>query len=447
MTQSDTITEQVDTVRLEFLIALTRGEPLVVVKAPPGSGKTRLILEGAAVLRNRGGRVAIAAQTNTQADDICRRLAKEFPFDVIRFVSGTTPGALDLGERVTRVTARADLPDGPTIAVGTASKWLFAEPEPAFDHLLIDEAWQLAHADLMLLDQVAARFVMVGDPGQIAPVVPIDTARWATSDSPPHVSAPELILGAALEPEPVVLELPATFRLPHDSVPLIRDFYDFHFEAAAQPGDRSVTFTSASQDAPVDPVLSLLEEGSICAAVLPTPPEGPPLEDDAELAAAVVAIAERMLERGGSLTIDDTETQVEARHIGFCATHRLMNARIFDTLPDQMKQSCMVDTAERWQGIEAPLMIIVHPVSGTTRPSTFDLQTERLCVMASRHKVGLVVVTRDHIGATLAEMIPSAEQHVGLPDATGAGLFKQRRFWEELTEGNRTVALDAVKLT
>ena len=46
------------------------GGPLAVVKAPPGSGKTFTLIRVLAELVRRGLRVAVAAQTNNQADDI-----------------------------------------------------------------------------------------------------------------------------------------------------------------------------------------------------------------------------------------------------------------------------------------------------------------------------------------------------------------------------------------
>ena len=48
--------------------------PLVVLQAPPGSGKTHVLLRAAALAQHRGLRVAVATQTNNQADDLCRRL-------------------------------------------------------------------------------------------------------------------------------------------------------------------------------------------------------------------------------------------------------------------------------------------------------------------------------------------------------------------------------------
>jgi hypothetical protein len=60
--------------------------------------------------------------------------------------------------------------------------------------------------------------------------------------------------------------------------------------------------------------------------------------------------------------------------------------------------------------------------------------------MASRHQVGLIVVTRDHLPVTLAEMTPAAEQHVGLPDVVGQGHARHEEFWERLSEAGRVVA-------
>lgn len=441
MSNVSSLEERVDSVRRDLLTAVAEDEPLVIVKAPPGSGKTRVILEAAAFLRFRGQRVAVAGQTNSQVDDICKRLDEQFSFDAVRFCSSKTSIRPHLGDQIEWIDRGPGLPTGPTIVVATAAKWgWYGPPNAPFDWLLIDEAWQLAFADFMLLDQVAPRMVMVGDPGQIAPVVSIDTARWATSDAPPYVAAPELLLNAD-GVETVELELPASYRLPHDSVIAVGEFYDFKFDAWAEPGKRTVNWMEARDPSALDSVLNALVGRSIIAATIATPPEGPPLEEDRELAEFAVDIVRRMVERGGILEIDDTTAELRPSDIGLCATHRRMNARMAEALGGDLAGDVLVDTAERWQGLERPIMVIVHPVSGTTDPSGFDLQTERLCVMASRHKVGLIVVSRDHIKATLDELIPVAEQHVGLPDITGRGLGRQKAFWDDLVEAGAVISV------
>ena len=61
--------------------------------------------------------------------------------------------------------------------------------------------------------------------------------------------------------------------------------------------------------------------------------------------------------------------------------------------------------------------------------------------MASRHQVGLLVVSRDHVGAALDEFSPAAEQGVGLRDRAGGGLERNRDFWALLTERGRIAPL------
>src|SRR5262245_49400892 len=75
-------------------------ERLQIVKAPPGAGKTYLLLRLVEAAHARNLRVAVATFTNAQADDICRRLAADFPsVPVTRFLSHRALDP-DLGPRV-----------------------------------------------------------------------------------------------------------------------------------------------------------------------------------------------------------------------------------------------------------------------------------------------------------------------------------------------------------
>ena len=57
--------------------------------------------------------------------------------------------------------------------------------------------------------------------------------------------------------------------------------------------------------------------------------------------------------------------------------------------------------------------------------------------MASRHKVGLIVITRDHVGKTLKSFIPEATQAPGQPDIVGKGHEAHSLFWNSLAKENR----------
>jgi hypothetical protein len=146
----------------------------------------------------------------------------------------------------------------------------------------------------------------------------------------------------------------------------------------------------------------------------------------------------RLLERQPETVMDGKKSALQASDIGLCATHRVMNASMQLQLGPKFR-AVGVDTPERWQGLERKVMVIVHPLSGVVHPSAFDLETGRLCVMASRHQVALVVVSRDHLSGTLESHLPSADQPVGRPDVSGRGHHQNMTLWSTLRAGDLVV--------
>src|SRR5277367_1429705 len=227
-----------------LLAHVEQRDPLLILKAPPGSGKTYVMLRAVALAAHRRQRVAVATQTNAQADDLCRRLAQDFPrVAAVRYASAAR-AMVDLGASIAWARAGRDVPSGPTVVVGTTSKWAASTIDEPYDFLFVDEAWQTSWADFMTLSAVAPRFVLVGDPGQIPPVVSIDVARWQTSRRPPHAPAPDVILRDRSLPARA-LSLPLTTRLPHDTAAMVRAFYDFDFDAWSAPGERRLVAGAA----------------------------------------------------------------------------------------------------------------------------------------------------------------------------------------------------------
>lgn len=424
-------------VRVDLLDYLDGGGELAVIQAPPGSGKTYLLLQAVAHCVGKGMRVAIATQTNAQADDICSRLAQDHPkVRAVRFVASNWRGP-SLPDSIEVTSDSSALPTKPCTVVGTAAKWGLVKIEEPFDLVFVEEAWQLKWADFMLLDQVAARFALIGDPGQIPPVVTVEVARWETSYRPPHRPAPEVILSDT-NLSRFEASLPATRRLPHDTAALVRPFYDFDFGSWAGPGERSVGTRHSGRSA-IDKAIDLLGSSTVVGYTRPTPAGGPPVERDDELAADAVKLVTRLLARESYCTVDGKRDALGPREIGLCATHHAMNAALELCLPSKLRGIVRVETAERWQGLERKVMVVVHPLSGVLEPSTFDLETGRLCVMASRHKAGLIVVTRDHLHDTLDACLPVAEQAPGRPDVTGRGHAQNLGFWRALENSSVVV--------
>jgi hypothetical protein len=72
-----------------------------------------------------------------------------------------------------------------------------------------------------------------------------------------------------------------------------------------------------------------------------------------------------------------------------------------------------VATANKFQGAERVVSIVLHPLSGKTETTAFDSDAGRLCVMLSRHTHACFVVHRDGIAKMLETTIPNSPRALG----------------------------------
>lgn len=443
------------------------GKKLAIVKAPPGSGKTFMLLRIIATMIENNARVAIATQTNTQADDLIRQ-AVEHPiisnFAISRLAASGANSPDNFPPSAFWVQRPTEVPEVPGLVIATAAKWATVKDNPGFDLFAVDEAWQMKWADMMRCSAVSERYLLIGDPGQIPPVTSVDVSRWGTSQRPPHKAVPEVVLEKFSELA-ITGSLPAVRRLPMAAVEYVKPFYDFDFEAFAEVSDRSMSFSaklvedselapnstesnigylsgSANFDEPVIRVLEKLENYEPVLATLPTPEDGPPAETDLEVALGIKRIVKALLTLDFKISLDGKVQQrrVMQKDIGITASHRAMNGLLRKTLGNDYSE-VRIDTPERWQGLEKPFMIAVHPLSGAQEPSDFDLGTGRLCVMASRQQIGLIFVSRDHISETLANTVTFATQPPGQPDDIGRGREAHVNLVSLLSSRDRIISL------
>ncbi len=98
---------------------------------------------------------------------------------------------------------------------------------------------------------------------------------------------------------------------------------------------------------------------------------------------------------------------VTADRIAVGAAHRDQVAAIRARL-GEAGADITVDTANRLQGREYDVTIVLHPLSGRRDATAFHLESGRLCVLTSRHRHACLVVARAGIG-DLLDAHPSTE--------------------------------------
>lgn len=391
-----------DEVGASIVLSAWSGDRVVLIPAPPGSGKTTLTVKLAGLLSHRAGlRIGIAAQTRAQACDVAKRLAAlgDCERDRIGLLWKSSGPRPDAGDCPTIDKTRALWPsDGGAVRIATTAKWLMADPsEHAADLLIVDEAYQCTYADIGALGAMAGQILCVGDAGQIEPVVTGSVARWQDSPTGPHLPGPTAL--AAAHPEQVTtVPLRHTYRLGPMTAKLVSDaFY------------ADLPFTSRRPDEHIEAAGRALPE---LAHRMTTAADGPTA---ASVTDAVVTRVRELLD-DTTLVTNQGRRPVNGRDVAVVVPHVSQAAAIRATLAEH--PTVMVGTANALQGMERAVVVAVHPMVGKRIPGQFDLDAGRLCVMLSRH--------RDHLTVLVDEQSEQVFQmHASPETAAGAGILEQ----------------------
>lgn len=421
-----------DAVR-EVLKTQCQGLPAIVLDSPPGAGKTSLVIQLAAQsmgLLNE--RCMIVTQTHAQSFDVCRRLCAEFPkLSATLFLKKgkATPDDLATCGNLRVVDDVKQFPDGPCVVVANASKWAWVpEDVKSFDCQIIDEAYQLHDAGFHVIANLARRIVFVGDPGQIDPVVSCDVRRWAMDEAGPHKPCPTAI--RARFPEIPRFTLPVSRRLVADTARLLQPaFYpDLPFVALDDHQSRKLTIEDKSGE--FSGVLAATIDGaSISHLRLPAKVTG---VTDEELAQTMVRFIEQLLEKESQVYDRGQWEGIRPEHIGVVCAHVTQVNAIKRLLPKSMS-GILVETSNRFQGLERAVMLVQHPLSGRLEASDFHLDAGRLCVMLSRHRVACFVFSRGGADDLLGLEAPISDRCPGTPkDAVFQGWQAHRRILDDL---------------
>ncbi|MEU4876847.1 AAA family ATPase [Streptomyces sp. NPDC021608] len=400
-------TRATDAILRDTLHGTARG---VVVDSPPGAGKSTLVVRAALELAGAGRSLMVVAQTNAQVDDLVQRLAQKDPeLPVGRLHSSDSDPYDKALERLPNVrkSAKAAELAGLPVVVSTAAKWAHVKVDEPWRHAIVDEAYQMRSDGLLAVAGLFERALFVGDPGQLDPFSIVGGEQWAGLSYDPSASAVSTLL--AHNPQLPQHRLPVSWRLPASAAPLVSDaFYPYTpFRSGTGHGDRALSFGVPSDGSGVDRVIDEAAESGW--GLLELPARHTP-RTDPEAVRALATVVRRLLDRGGAARSEGSPdpTPLTAGRVAVGTAHRDQAAAVRAALTELGVTDVTVDTANRLQGMEFDVTVILHPLSGRPDATAFHLETGRLCVLASRHRHACVVVCRAGVG-DLLDAYPSTE--------------------------------------
>lgn len=360
------------------------GEKVTIMNSPPGGGKTESVVTIIAHLVMRAGlMVTIVTPTRRGAYELAARLSHQVHPDHLTFqVTGATPPPGVSGKRTAVVS-------GGHVTVRTIASCKRSAPE--IDLLVVDEAYQTTFSEIAAAANKANQILMVGDPGQIGPVVTVDTTLWDRMENAPHRRAPEVF---SMRKDSTSLSIDKSYRLGQATVEAISCLYDFPFTSARIP--RTVT-----GHAELESYLF-------------------PATGDRDNVEAFGVIADLALSYVGKTRTDGTGSKTETvvleqSDVAIVVSHNSQVSIISGLLAARGAEGIVVATADRMQGGQWSAVIALDPAFGYAEASPHALATGRLCVMASRHMATLLWV---HDGAWrdlfVGDDIPAKAAQVGI---------------------------------
>ena len=400
--------QRADEVRNQILNCLAYDSCDSVVDSPPGAGKTYLVEDASGLVAlHLEQQVIIACPSNSQADDVAKRIAQAFPMlRVTRFTTSDYQEPDDFAAIPNLFCTSDKRRLNSLVIVATVAKYIEVEGlgfDP--DFLFVDEAYQVKKSDYDRIRDLAGRTMLVGDPGQIDPIVRTSRRLYAADRMGPHVPAPQALLAGGLAR---YFQLPVSRRLMQDSVDIVLPTFYAHlaFDGMVAAGGRSIISRHRPATTTDRLINDCLGRGSLSMITMPaalTP------RTDRGMVALAAGICDRLVTNGYRYADDNDNGILLPKHIGIVVSHREQVTAVRKALGPQMCD-IHVETANRFQGLERRLIIAFHPMSGKIRPDAFALDPGRLCVALSRHRIACMILGRDGIGEAIDRYVPDDDR-------------------------------------
>jgi predicted RecB family nuclease len=352
------------------------------IQGPPGAGKTYTAAHMICELVAAGKKVGVTALSHKvirKVLEVVQEAAKPMRMNV-QCVQKTKDGD-DTEECVSNVetTSKNEIPlarlrsGAAQVAAGTA--WMWARPEyfEAVDVLFIDEAGQMALADVVAVAQAAKSLVLVGDPQQL------QRPLKGSHPDGAELSALQYLLGEHVTiPAEMGLLLPETWRM-HPAVCKFTSqvFYEDRLTSRSHVGSRVIAGHPWISGAGLwfVPVVHEANQSS-----------------SAEEVEAIAGIVESLLVP--CVTRSRSEGNIGRMELKDILVVAPYNAQVSDLLA-RLPKGARVGTVDKFQGQEAPVVIYSLTTSSpedAPRGMEFLYSLNRLNVATSRAESAVIVV-------------------------------------------------------
>jgi uncharacterized protein len=343
--------------------ALSLDGSYLFVQGPPGSGKTWQGAKAAIALMRAGRRVGVTSLSHKAIANLLRGIEAEAERQGFRFrgrkkSSGDDDSRFE-GENIDSSNSNEELLDEELQLVAGTS-WLFARPELAgfLDTLIVDEAGQVALADVVATGHAARNLVLLGDPNQLPQV-----SQGAMPDEAKASVLQHLLGEDTTVPPDRGIFLERTWRLRPELTAFTSEaYYAGRLESEPATALRSV----AAGDGLVVRQVEHAGNGQLSR------------EEAAEVASAM----------GSLLGTDYTDETRAVRPLGIedVLVVTPYNAQV-RTLKAALPEGARVGTVDKFQGQEAPVVIVsLASSSGEEAPRglSFVFNRNRINVATSR---------------------------------------------------------------
>jgi len=225
--------------------------------------------------------------------------------------------------------------------------------------------------------RAAKQLLLVGDPGQIGPVVTADLSAFTKWNRSPHAPAPTVF---ERRPDFVTFPIRQTYRLGPETVALVAGMYPFPFVSRRAPQRIERLDGTPLPEVghiPVGEAEGVNDPKLLLAAI--------------EHASGLVGCTHAVKGADGVIV----RKTLNAADVAVVAAYNTQVSFIRSRLDEAGLKEIEVGTADRLQGGQWAAVVAVDPTAGADNMAGHNVSPGRMCVMPSRHTSHLCWVGED----------------------------------------------------